>query len=278
MKVLMLSSECFPFAKTGGIADVVGSLPIALTRLGVDVRVAMPHYSVIDSQRFHFSPLLGPFDVPLDGRHDQASVQQTTLDGQTPIYLIQNPRLYERDGIYMYHDDAERFIFFCRAALEMCRQLNWRPDVAHCHDWQTAIVPNWLKTTFSDDPFFKQTASVYTIHNLAYQGIFGHRVLEIAGLAALGFIAHPDVAPDINEAVDFMARGILFGDAITTVSERYAREILTPEFGEKLDPILRARKDRLFGVLNGIDDQRLNPQTDPHIARHYSASDLSARQ
>ncbi|TMC59315.1 MAG: DUF3417 domain-containing protein, partial [Chloroflexi bacterium] len=285
LKVLMLSSECVPFAKTSGVADVVGSLPLALKRSGVDVRLALPHYGVLDAKQFSFTPLLPAFDVPIENRSDKAAVSQTFLsragDGQgedVPVYFIENERLYKRDGIYMFGDDAERFIFFCRASLEMCRQLGWQPDVIHCHDWQTAIVPNWLKTIYADDPFFRNTASVYTIHNLAYQGLFGQRVLEIAGLAAQGFIAHPDVATDINQQVDFMARGILFADAITTVSERYASEILTPEFGEKLDPILRARKDRLSGILNGIDYRRFNPATDPYIARTYDGSVLDVRR
>ena len=270
LKILMLASECVPFAKTGGMADVVGSLPIALAKLGMDVRVAMPHYSIIDSRTFGLQPLLASFPVPLDGHSDEASILQTTISGGTvPVYFVDNPRLYARDGIYMYPDDAERFIFFCRAALEMCRRLDWKPDVIHAHDWQTAVAPNWLKTIYAGDPFFKHTASVYTIHNLAYQGIFGRRELEIAGLAPYGFVAHPDLSPDINHAVDFMARGILFGDAITTVSERYAQEILTPEYGEKLDAILLARKDRLFGILNGIDYERFNPLTDPNIPHHY---------
>ncbi len=277
LKLLMLSSEVVPFAKTGGIADVVGSLPIALKRIGVDVRLAMPRYSIIPIEKFNLLEILKPFDVPLDNRTDKASVLQGFIGGQVPVYFIENARLYDRDGIYLYPDDAERFIFFCRAALEMCRHLSWQPDVVQANDWQTAIVPNWLKTIYADDPFFANVASVYTIHNLDYQGIFGHRVLELAGLGTQGFIVHPDIAPEINDVVDFMARGILYSDIITTVSERYAQEILTPEFGERLDPILRARKDRLVGILNGIDYDRYNPQTDPQIAKHYDVNSLDAR-
>ena len=131
----------------------------------------------------------------------------------------------------------------------------------HCHDWHTAIVPNWLKTIYKDDPFYANTACVYTIHNLAYQGIFGYRVLEIAGVDEFGFIAHPDM-PHLNDVVDFMGRGIYYADIINTVSETYANEILTPEFGEGLDPLLRDRRDRLYGVLNGIDTEINNPATD----------------
>jgi starch synthase len=139
------------------------------------------------------------------------------------------------------------------------------------------LVPNWLKTVYRDDPFFAHTATVYTAHNLEYQGLFGYRVLEIAGLAELGFIAHPDVAPDLNEVVDMMARGLLFADIINTVSETYAREILTPEYGQRLDPLLRDRRDRLFGILNGIDTELYNPATDPHIAAQFDVNTLNRR-
>ncbi len=176
----------------------------------------------------------------------------------------------------MYPDDAERFIFFSRAALEACRALDWQPDVIHCNEWHTALIPNWLKTVYEAHPFYRDIATLYTAHNLEYQGIFGYRVLEIAGLAEMGFIAHPDVAPDLNYVVDLMARGMLFADIINTVSETYAREILTPEYGQRLDPILRDRRDRLFGILNGIDTELYDPATDPNIAAHFDADNLDA--
>jgi starch synthase len=177
----------------------------------------------------------------------------------------------------MYPDDAERFIFFSRAALEACRKLDWKPDIIHCNEWHTALIPNWLKTVYASDPFYSNIGTLYTAHNLEYQGIFGHRVLEIAGLADMGFIAHPDVAPDLNYVVDLMARGILFADIINTVSETYAREILTPEHGQRLDPVLRDRRDRLYGILNGIDTDLFNPQTDPHIAAHFDSNNMEPR-
>ncbi|MCD6291265.1 MAG: glycogen synthase [Anaerolineae bacterium] len=277
LKILFLSAEVVPFAKTGGLADVAGSLPKAIRALGHDIRVAMPRYGRISPEQFHLTPILSPFSVPMDDTEETARVWEGHIGEDVPIYFIENARLFDRDGIYMYPDDAERFIFFSRAALEMCRQMNWRPDVIHCNDWHTAIVPNWMQTAYRDDPFFKSTATLYTIHNLAYQGVFGYRVLEIAGVAEYGFIAHPDLAPDLNDVVDLMARGILFADIINTVSERYAQEILTPEFGERLDPILRDRRDRLFGVLNGIDYEVYNPATDPHIASRYDIRHLADR-
>ncbi len=277
LKILILSAEITPFAKTGGVAEVVGALPKALRALGHDVRVAMPRYGRIDPRRFGLRPVGASFPVPLDETNEQATLLEGRLDSEIPAYFVENAKLFDREGIYMYPDDAERFIFFSRAALEMLKQLNWQPDIIHCHDWHTALIPNWLRTIYSADPFFADTATVYTIHNLAYQGIFGYRVLEIAGLAAYGFIAHPNTAPELNQVLDFMARGILFADAINTVSETYAREIQTPEFGENLHPILRARQERLSGILNGIDVDAYDPARDAAITQRYGPDTLDAR-
>ncbi|HID62916.1 MAG TPA: glycogen synthase [Anaerolineae bacterium] len=276
LKILLLAAEVVPFAKTGGLADVAGSLPKALKALGHDVRMAMPRYGRISVEKFNLKEVLAPFPVPIDESTELAGILQGTIGQDVPVYMVDSAKYYDREGIYMYPDDAERFIFFCRAAIEMLKRMNWRPDILHCHDWHTAIVPNWMKTIYADDPFFAQTATVYTIHNLAYQGIFGYRVLEIAGIDEYGFIMHPDMA-DLNEVVDFMARGIYFADMINTVSERYAQEILTPELGEHLDPILRDRRDRLFGILNGIDVELMNPATDPYIAVNYDVHNLMRR-
>ena len=195
--------------------------------------------------------------------------------GEVPVYLVQNGRHFEREHIYGYADDGERFILFCRAALEMCRALGWAPDVVHCNDWHTGVVPNWLQTIYKDDPFFADTASIFTIHNLAYQGIFDEHLLWLAGIAEYGFL-YPSIA-DFAHQVNLMARGILFADAITTVSERYAKEILSAEYGERLDPLLRDRQDRLFGILNGIDQEELDPRTDPYLAANFGLEMLDRR-
>jgi starch synthase len=279
LRILIMAAEVVPFAKTGGLADVAGALPKALKLLGHDVRVAMPRYGRIATERFQLQQASQPFPVPMDHRLPEARLLASTLAtpaGDLPVYMVDNQHYFDRDGIYMYEDDADRFIFFSRATLEGLKQLGWQPDVVHCHDWHTAIVPNWLKTIYKDEPFFAQTASVYTIHNLAYQGIFGHRVLEIAGVDEYGFIAHPDT-PHLNDVVDFMGRGIYYADIVNTVSETYAREILRPEFGEGLDPLLRDRRDRLFGVLNGIDAQSYNPAADPQIAAPYDMLDIGGK-
>ncbi len=280
LKILYVAAEAVPFVKTGGLADVAGALPKAIRALGHDIRVVVPRYGRIEPDRFGLTPALDAVPVPMDERTEHAAILQGSIGSgasETPVYFVNHERYFDRQGIYMYPDDAERFVFFSRAALEMCRALQWPPDVIHSNEWHTALIPNWLKTLYADDPLFSGTATVYTAHNLEYQGIFGYRVLEIAGLADMGFIAHPDVAPDLQYVVDLMARGLLFADMINTVSETHAREILTPEYGHGLDPILRERRDRLFGIVNGIDTDLYDPANDPHIAAPFSAGRTERR-
>ncbi len=275
LKVLILAAEIVPFAKVGGLADVVGALPKALRKLGHDVRLVMPRYRQVDPQRFQLGTVAENVSVSIGNFQVQVCVRQGEIGDHIPVYMIDAPRFFDRENIYGYTDDGERFILFFRAALEAMRTLNWSPDILHCNDWHTGIVPNWMHTIYRDDPFFANTATVYTIHNLAYQGIFGYRILEVAGVAANGFL-YPQIA-ELANVVDIMARGILFADAITTVSERYAQEILTPTFGEKLDHLLRSRRDRLFGILNGIDYQEINPATDRYIHTQFDADSLDRR-
>ena len=280
LKVLYLSAECVPFAKTGGLADVAGALPKAIRSLGHDIRVMMPRYGRVEVDKFGLEPLIDHLDVPMDERTEPASIFESSIGpaaARTPVLFVNSERYFDRQGIYMYPDDAERFIFFSRAALETCRALGWQPHVIHCNEWHTALIPNWLKTVYASDPFYRDIASLYTAHNLEYQGIFGQRILEIAGLADMGFIAHPDIAPDLNYVVDLMARGILFADIINTVSETYAREILTPEHGQRLDPVLRDRRDRLYGILNGIDTELFDPAADTSIAVNFDADGVELR-
>jgi starch synthase len=277
LNILMLAAEVVPFAKTGGLADVAGALPKAIHALGHDVRVAMPRYGRIKPDRFEFREVVPAFDVPILHATEPASLMQAAIGPDIPVYMVENAKYFDREGLYMYPDDADRFVFFCRAVLEGLKHLKWRPDIIHCHDWHTAIVPNWLNTIYKDDAFYADVVTVYTIHNLAYQGIFGYRVLEISGLDEWGFLYHPEMA-DLNEVVDLMGRGIYWADLVSTVSETYAREILTPDYGERLDPLLRDRRDRLFGILNGIDYETADPATDPHIAANYDAGTLDRRR
>jgi starch synthase len=276
LKVLFLAAEVVPFAKTGGLADVAGALPKAVAALGHDICVGMPRYGRIRPEQFNLQAVVPEYQVPMDDSLESACLFEATIGDSVPVYLVDNAKYFDREGIYMYADDAERFIFFCRAILEGLKQIGWQPDVIHCNDWHTALVPNWLKTIYQDDPFFANTAVVYTIHNLAYQGIFGYRVLEIAGIDEYGFQYHPEMA-DLNEVVDFMARGIYWADVVSTVSETYAQEILSAEYGERLDPLLRDRRDRLFGILNGVDYEVHNPATDPYITVPYDIDHLDRR-
>ena len=275
LRILMLAAEIVPFAKVGGLADVVGALPKALQDLGHDVRLVMPRYGQVNPERFQLTTVIETMTVKISQYSEQVRIMQGSIGDGIPVYMVDAPRYFDRENIYGYIDDGERFILFCRAALEAMRLFDWSPDIIHCNDWQTGIVPNWMHTIYHEDPFFSDAATVYTIHNLAYQGIFGYRILEVAGVAAGGFL-YPQIV-ELANVVDIMARGIHFADAITTVSERYAQEILTPTFGEKLDPLLRTRKDRLFGVLNGIDYLEMNPATDRYIRSQFDNTSLEKR-
>jgi starch synthase len=266
-----------PFAKTGGLADVTGALPKALTKLGHDVRVVLPRYGRVDPARFNMKEVVPPFPVPMDSSTELVSIFETDIIPGVPVYFVNSDSYFaNRENIYGYPDDGERFVLYCRAALEMLRRLNWKPDVVHANDWHTGIIPNWLKTIYRDDPFFAGTGSVFTVHNLQYQGLFGWRILEVAGIDEYGFLHHPQIG-ELADVVDLMARGLHFSDVINTVSERYAQEILTPEFGEKLDPLLRDRQDRLFGILNGVDYDEINPATDRYISQQFDVEHLDQR-
>ncbi len=275
LRVLMVAAEAVPYLKTGGPADVSGPLAHALRRLGHDVRLALPRHKRVDPARWGLRPTLVGLQVPISQGTETVDILETEHEDGLRIAFIDAPHAFQRDQLYGYADDGERFILFCRAVLEYVRAIGWAPDVIHCHDWHTAIIPNWTKTLYKSDPFFATTATVYTIHNLAHHGMFGYRILEVAGVAQEGFI-YPEL-PELSNVVDLMGRGILFADVVSTVSPRYAREILTPVFGEGLDRLLRERKDRLYGILNGIDVEELDPATDRHIPAHYDAFAFEAR-
>src|SRR5689334_2924262 len=182
LRVLILAAEIVPFAKVGGLADVVGALPKALQSLGHDVRLVMPRYRQVDREHLHIKTIIEALSIDMGKFQSQVSVCQGTIGDSIPVYMIDAPRFFDRENIYGYTDDGERFILFCRAALEAIRLLDWSPDIIHCNDWHTGIVPNWMHFVYRSDPFYADSATVYTIHNLAYQGIFGYRILEVAGV------------------------------------------------------------------------------------------------
>lgn len=274
LRILFIAAEGTPYVKTGGMADVIGALPRALSRMGHDVRLALPRYKAVDVQRWGLRLVESKVAVPMSHRSELVDVYETQQDG-VHVYFIEAPDYFNRERISNYPDDGDRFILFSRAVMEFVRKGAWTPDVIHCHDWHTGVAPNWMKTIYRDDPILKRAASVYTIHNLAYQGIFGYRILEVAGIAEEGFLYTEGV--DQSAMVDLMGRGIVFADVVSTVSPRYAAEILSEEYGERLDPLLRTRKDRLYGILNGIDTDEFNPATDKAITSNFDAFSLDQR-
>ncbi len=273
LKVLFLAAEAVPFAKVGGLADVAGSLPKAVRALGHDVRLMMPRYGTIRSRDFQLESVGDPFPVPMGPDQEQVHLTATEAPGGVPAYLVWNEHYFSsRDQVYGFEDDAQRFALFGRAALVALRELDWRPDVVHANDWHTGIVPAWLRTEGCDDPFYRDMATLFSIHNLAYQGISGRLILTFARMEYLG---HLDV--EQPGTVNWMAQGIAHADLVATVSPGYAKEMLTPAIGMGLDPLLRRRRARLKGVLNGIDYEDWNPATDSQIAHRFDAQNLGRR-
>ncbi|MFC1595987.1 glycogen synthase, partial [Candidatus Margulisiibacteriota bacterium] len=261
MKILFTSSEVAPFAKTGGLADVAGALPKALQALGHDVRVVMPAYKSVKAGE----PLPRALAVSLNGTSRKCNLNRTTLpDSNVPVYLIDYKKYYDRDELYQakgvdYPDNAERFAFYSLAALEMVKQQDWSPDIIHCNDWQTALIPAYLNTRYKEDSFFNKTATVFTIHNLAYQGLARPDKITHIGLDPMYY------SPDYLEfygKLNLMKSGLLFSDIINTVSKRYSKEMQTPEFGCGLEGILAQRKEDVFGIINGLDYDTWDPQSD----------------
>ena len=270
----MVSSEALPLAKTGGLADVLGALPAALQAQGDEVAVVMPRYGFIDLKNLRRVWDNAP--VYLGWARYDTSIY--LYPGAVPIYLIDCPRLFDRPGLYGeagvdYPDNHIRFAVFARAALSVARWL-FRADVLHCHDWQTGLVPVYLRTTYSTDPTFLGTKTLFTIHNLGYRGLFPPAALVDAAIDPS--VYRPD-GLEFYGQVSYIKGGIVFADALSTVSPTYAREIQTPEFGWGLDGVLRVRASVLYGILNGVDYTEWGPETDPHIPANYSVDDLSGK-
>lgn len=275
VKILFVASEVAPYAKTGGLADVAGALPKALRKLGHDVRVVMPAYQGILS-RFPFVSTGGSVQVPVGGFFEHADIWQGAMAG-VPVYLIDHPEYFHRNGLYGtalsdFPDNAERFAFFCRAALELCKEIDFVPDVIHGNDWQCGLLPVFLRSVYQTDPFFASTGTLFTIHNLGYQGHFPPTLLKLFGLPAeLNRID----GLEFYGAISLLKGGVVFSDVVTTVSDTYCREIQTPDYGHGFDGILRAQHNRLFGVLNGLDPDDWDPQQLPE--HPFSPQDLTGK-
>ena len=279
LKVLFLSSEVAPFAKTGGLADVSGSLPKALKALGMDIRLALPYYRMIKDGSFEVEILFEDIATPLRSDILRDDIYVTWMEGDIPVYLINKDEYFDRASLYGtskgdYFDNLERFVYFCKTVFLLCKKLGFGPDVIHCNDWQTGLVLAYLRARYRNTPLFCQTASLFTIHNIAYQGLFSQEKFDVTGLPSN--LLTPD-GIEFWGKINLLKSGIVFSDIITTVSRKYSQEIQTPEFGYGLDGILRDRKDDLFGIVNGVDYTEWNPKTDPLIAANYDAKDLGGK-
>ena len=277
MRIAFAASECVPFSKTGGLADVVAALPRALVQLGHRVTVFLPRYRSPKLEK-HVR-VIPSITVPFDDRYRFCSVLDGGVSDGVQFYFIDYPPYFDRDSLYGtplgdYHDNAERFALFSRATLEAAKVLG-TPDLFHCHDWQTALIPILLKTLYREDPAFKGVPSIFTIHNIGYQGIFP---AEILPLLMLPWDLFTMTKLEFYGKVNFLKGAVTFADFVTTVSRRYAQEIQTAEYGFGLEGVLRARANTLVGILNGVDYGEWNPETDPHIAAHYTVEDLAGKK
>jgi starch synthase len=267
MNVLHIASEGDPFVKTGGLADVIGALPKALQGQGVEVRVILPKYSKIPQHFRERMTLKQVIHVGIGWRNQYCGIEELEHGG-IHYYFIDNEQYFNRDGLYGYYDEAERYAYFCRAVLAALPHLDFQPDVLHCHDWQTALIPLLLRAHYGDHPFYQGMRTVFTIHNLLYQGIFPHQILE--DLIGVGYEYFTVDGLEHFDCVNFMKGALNYADKITTVSSTYAGEIQTEYFGEKVDGLLRKRAGDLLGIVNGIDYESYNPETDPHLFFSYN--------
>ncbi|MEK6690702.1 MAG: glycogen synthase GlgA [Nitrospirota bacterium] len=277
MNVLIASSEAVPFCKTGGLADVVGALPKELEKLKVNVSLILPLYRIIKREGLKKMDL--SFTVPISDRTEEASIWKGKTGNNIPVYFIEKDKYYDRPELYQtaggdYPDNAERFIFFSRAILEALKAINLKPDLIHCNDWQTAMVPIYLKTLYRVDPYFKKTSSLLTIHNLGYQGIFWHFDMHLTGLGWEYFTIE---GIEFYGKINLLKGGMIFSDIINTVSRTYSKEIQTEKYGFGLDGVLRKRKADLYGIINGIDYDEWNPETDKSIPARYSLDNINGK-
>jgi starch synthase len=280
LKILFVSAECVPFAKTGGLGDVSGALPRYLQRLGHSVIIVMPLYSFIDCHKYNIITAIDTMDVRMGDELISCSVCTTKLPDNVTVYFINYEPFFRRDNIYHdndyndYHDNPKRFTFLSKAAMELCHEISYAPDIIHANDWHTAILTAYLRRLYLNDPLFTTSASVLTIHNLAYQGRYDRYFFHYAGLN------ENDFTPDKFEchyAVNLLKGGIYFADMVNTVSRGYAAETRTPEGGFGLDQSLNIKKDHYIGIINGVDYSEWDPAKDPLIPANYSYVDLKGK-
>lgn len=282
---MIASPEVVPFAKTGGLADVTGALPKALAKLGHQVKVILPKYRMVDDKKFKLSEVkVESISIPLGDKSVDVGLKSYKPASPEAEYLFMvNDKCYDREELYKdrstgfdYEDNDERFILFARGTLEILKAMGWQPDIIHANDWQSALLCAYLKTLYAEDPFFQQTKTVFSIHNLAYQGNFPSKTFEKIGVSEDLF--YPLSPFEFWGKVNFMKAGISYADVINTVSETYAVEIQTgSEFGHGLEGVLRSRNEDLYGIINGIDYEVWSPEKDKLISYNYSQDDLSGK-
>ncbi len=282
LRVMMVLPEVFPYASVGGVSRVGAYLAKELVKLGHDVRLFMPKYGFIDGEKYPLEMVVEGLKVYTDSEGDgpkELACNVKTHLGEDGVrtYFLENMEYYEqRANVYGYSDDPVRFVLLSRAALEFLRHFEWKPQVIHAHDWQTGAVPNLLKTAYSKSRDLAGIASIFTIHNLFFQGMFDHRLVsELDSDDGKSRIA--SLFSDRLKKQNFMKRGIIYADAVNTVSESYAREILTPEYGEGLDRLLLEVRSKLFGITNGLDYEDYNPETDPLVPQPYNSHTIDRR-
>ena len=259
MKILVCSSEVFPYAKIGGLADVAGALPLALERQGFDVSIALPRYKCVDESKFKLKKI-------------SDTVSYAALGKGIKVYFIVNDAYFNREGLYGdkfgdHKDNLDRFSFYCRETLNLIKETDFKPDIIHCNDWQTGLIPVYLKSNLKNDVFYKDIRTVLTIHNLAYQGIFAKEEFTKLSLDGRLFSAE---GLEFYDKINLLKGGIVFSDVVNTVSSTYAKEILTEEFGCGLNGSLSAKKENIFGILNGLDYEIWDPEKDKFIFKNYS--------
>ena len=272
MKVLFASSEAYPFAMSGGLADVAGALPKALRKRFVGCRVVLPLYGTISEEMRQKMTFITSITVPVSWRRQYCGIFEAHVDGVI-YYLIDNQYYFKRDSLYGHYDDAERFAFFSRAVLEMIPHIGFTPDVIHCNDWQTALIPVYLNAFYRYDERYKKIKTVFTIHNIQYQGKYGYELIgDVLGLPE-GYSR----VVEYDNCINFMKGGIQEADRVTTVSPTYAKEILDPYYSHGLDGILKDLSDKVSGIVNGIDTEVYNPETDENIFANFSAEEMDKK-
>ncbi|MFC5701107.1 glycogen synthase GlgA [Cohnella faecalis] len=267
--MLFAASEAMPLVKTGGLADVVGALPKELAKRGDDVTVILPKYGEIPARYTENAESVAVMQVQLGWRSQYCGLHRIVVDGIT-FLLVDNEYYFNRGYLYGYGDEAERYVFFCFAVLEAISKLDWLPDLIHCHDWQTGLIPFLLKTRYSNRPGYRDIRTVFTIHNLQYQGVFSRELLQ--DLLSAGDDLFSQDGLEFFGAASCMKAGLRFADKLTTVSPTYAQEIQTKAYGERLDGVLQQRAGDLLGIVNGIDTEVYDPMTDTHLVSPYRNS------